>query len=131
MLQIMHEISTAEAAELFDVTRKTIALWAQHGVMVKLRHGVFDLKKSLKNWAEYQRCIFQGADNPLELWEIRRDIAWSEAHPLPPYDPESVELVDIDELVPQRVTVERDAAGRITRVIGEVLAKGGPPQGEA
>ena len=45
---MQHEISTAEAAELFDVTRKTIALWAQQGVMVKLRHGVFDLKKVCK-----------------------------------------------------------------------------------
>jgi hypothetical protein len=84
MLQIMHEITTAEAGELFDVTRKTIALWAQYGIMVKLRHGVFDLKKSLKNWADYQRCIFEGHDNPLELWQIRQDLAWSEAHPLPP-----------------------------------------------
>jgi hypothetical protein len=48
---------------------------------------------------------------------IRRDIAWSEAHPQH-YDPDNVELVGIEELATQHVTVERDAAGRITRVIG-------------
>jgi hypothetical protein len=121
MLQIMqHEISTAEAAELFDVTRKTIALWSQQGIMVKLRHGVFDLKKSLKNWTTYQQCIHDGADDPLELWHIRQQVEWSEAHPLPPFDPETVELVGLEELgTLQPVTVERDAAGRIVRVIGE------------
>jgi hypothetical protein len=120
MLQIMqNEISTAEAAELFDVTRKTIAEWAKSGVMEKISHGKYDLKKSLKNWTTYQQCIHEGYDNPLDTWMIRRDIAWSEAHPLPPYDPDNVELVDIEELMTlQTVTVERDAAGRITRVIG-------------
>jgi hypothetical protein len=55
---------------------------------------------------------------------IRRDIAWSEAHPQPPYDPETVELVDIEELATlQRVTIERDSSGRITRVLGERAAE--------
>ena len=65
MLQIMHEATTAELAEILSVTRKTIALWTQQGIMVKLRHGVFDLKESLKNWSAYQRCIFEGAADPL------------------------------------------------------------------
>jgi hypothetical protein len=115
---MQHEITTAEAAEVFDVTRKTICEWAKSGVMEKISHGHYDLKKSLKNWTTYQQCVHEGYDNPLDIWMIRRDIAWNEAHPQPHYDPESVELVDIDELATQRVTVERDAAGRITRIIG-------------
>jgi hypothetical protein len=107
------EITTAEAAELFDVTRKTIALWAQSGVMVKLRHGVYDLKNSLKNWASYQRCVFEGADNPLELWEIRQQIAWREAHPEPPLDFENMVLLPLSSMR----TFELDATGRI--VLGE------------
>lgn len=78
---MQNTITTAEAVELFDVTRKTIAAWAQYGVMVKLAHGKYDLKESLKNWAEYQRCIFEGADNPLDLWQVRRDIADSAGRP--------------------------------------------------
>ena len=116
---MQHEATTRELADILSVTEKTICEWSKSGVMVKLRHGRYDLKKSLENWAAYQKCIHEGYDDPLAVWQIRRDIAWSEAHPLPPYDPESVELVDIEELVTQRVTVERDAAGRITRVVGE------------
>ena len=39
-------------------------------------------------------------------------------HALPPYDPDNVELVDIDELATQRVMVERDSEGRIVRIVG-------------
>jgi hypothetical protein len=117
---MQYEISTAEAVEIFSVTRKTIAAWARDGIMEKISHGRYDLKKSLKNFISYQECVHQGYDNPLDTWMIRRDIAWSEAHPQPHYDPDNVELVGIDELATQRVTVERDAAGRITRVIGVV-----------
>jgi hypothetical protein len=107
------EVSTSEAAEIFSVTKKTIAEWTKAGIMVKLRHGVFDLKESLKNWTAYQRCIHEGADDPLQLWHIRQQVEWSDAHPLPPYDG----LGDLATLQP--VTVERDAAGRIVRVVGE------------
>lgn len=73
------EATTAELAEFFGVTWKTICEWAQSGVVVKLRHGRYDLRESVKNWAEYQRCLAEGGD--LELWEIRREHAWSLAHP--------------------------------------------------
>jgi phage terminase Nu1 subunit (DNA packaging protein) len=86
------EISTAEAAELFSVTKKTIALWSQHGVMVKLRHGVYDLKLSLQNWASYQQAIFQGADDPLTIWRIRQEVEWSEAR--------RPQNVGVSELIP-------------------------------
>jgi hypothetical protein len=121
---MQHEATCAELVEILGVTRKTVALWAQHGVMVKTSHGRYDLKASLRNWAEYQKIIREGYDNPLLTWQVRRDIEWSEAHPLPPLDPDNVELVDIDELAttPQPVKVEYDAAGRIARVIGEKSA---------
>jgi hypothetical protein len=119
---MQYEISTAEAVEIFSVTRKTIAVWARVGIMEKISHGRYDLKKSLKNFISYQECVHQGYDNPLDTWMVRQEVTWAEENPLPRYDPESFELVDIDELVPQRVTVERDGAGRIVRVVGE--AKG-------
>jgi phage terminase Nu1 subunit (DNA packaging protein) len=105
------EISTAEAAELFDVTRKTIAEWAKSGVMVKLAHGKYDLKQSLKNWAAYQRCVFEGFDNPMDTWMIRRDIAWSEEHR--PRDVDVRNLIPLDDLEP--FEIELDARGRIVR----------------
>jgi hypothetical protein len=112
-----YEISTSEAAEVFDVTGKTICEWSKSGIMVKLAHGKYDLKESLQNWVAYQKCIFEGADNPLELWMNRRDIAWSEAHPI---DYTNAELVPLENL--RTFEVEIDAAGRITRVVDE--AKG-------
>jgi hypothetical protein len=105
MLQIMqHEGTTSELAEILGVTRKTIALWSQQGIMEKLRHGRYDLKRSLENWAAYQKCVFEGHHDPLAIWQIRRDIAWSEAHPLRVdledlRDISELELVDIETLV--------------------------------
>ncbi len=125
MLQIMHEATTAELAEILSVTRKTIALWSAQGIMVKIAHGRYDLKNSLINWASYQRCIFEGAVDPLLRWQVRRDIAWSEAHPqpLPHVDLENlgdmVELTDTD-LELRTFEVELDDEGNIKRVIGEV-----------
>jgi hypothetical protein len=114
------EATTAELAELLGVSEKTICSWAKRGIMEKLSHGKYDLGESLRNWTAYQKMLHKGCDNPLENWWIQRDIDWSEAHPLPPYDPATVELRDINELATlQTVTVERDAAGRIVRVVGE------------
>ena len=95
---MQHEATTAELAEILGVTRKTIALWAQQGIMVKLRHGVFDLKPSLENWVAYQRCIFEGAADPLLRWQVRREIAWSEAHPPAAVDLSKIELVDLSTM---------------------------------
>ena len=110
------EASTAELSELLGVTEKTIAQWAKHGIMEKLAHGKYDLGESLRNWTAYQKCIHRGCDDPLAVWWIQRDIDWSEAHPLgigSSSDPIFFGLPAGEEL---------DAAGRITRVIGE--AKG-------
>ena len=76
---------------------KTVCWWANAGIAVKIRHGVYDLKPTLINWREYQQCIFEGATDPMALWQIRRDHAWSSAHPLPPFD-DLTELRDIREL---------------------------------
>jgi hypothetical protein len=114
------EISTAEAAELFSVTKKTIALWSQQGIMAKLRHGTYDLKRSLQNWTEYQRCIHEGAADPMLLWQIRRDQRESEANPQPNFDLENMILVPIEDLGLRTYEVELDDAGNIKRVIGEI-----------
>jgi hypothetical protein len=54
----------------------TIASWAKSGVMEKVSHGVFDLKKSLENWVMYQRCILEAdGRDPMMLFEIRQDLA--------------------------------------------------------
>jgi hypothetical protein len=93
---MQYEATTSELAEILGVTRKTVAWWANAGVMEKISHGRYDLKKSLENWAGYQRCIFEGHHDPLAIWQVRRDIAWSKSHPLPVVDLEN--LRDLDEL---------------------------------
>lgn len=103
------QATTAELSELLGVTEKTIAQWAQHGIMAKLAHGKYDLGESLRNWTAYQKTIHRGCNNPLDVWWIQRDRDWSEAHPLPSYNPANVVLVDISELG----TVELDASGRV------------------
>jgi hypothetical protein len=42
------EISTAEAAEIFSVTKKTVCEWGKLGIFEKIAHGKYDLKKSLE-----------------------------------------------------------------------------------
>jgi hypothetical protein len=111
---MQYEATTAELAEILDVTKKTVCEWQKSGIAVKLRHGVYDLKRTLINWRDYQRCIFEGADDPLALWEIRQQVAWSEAHPL---DVDVKNLRPLPELEP--FELELDAAGRIVRVVGE------------
>ena len=88
--------------------------------MVKLRHGRYDLKESLKNWTAYQQCIHERAADPLLLWQIRRDQRESEANPQPNFDLENTILVPIEDLGLRTYEVELDDAGNIKRVIGEI-----------
>jgi hypothetical protein len=104
-------ISTAEAAEVFGVTSKTICEWAKVGLLEKVSHGKYDLKKSLKNWAEYQRCIGEGADYPMDRWMIRQELAWSEAHHSAPVD--VTNLRPLPEL--ETFELELVARGRVVR----------------
>jgi hypothetical protein len=81
------EATCAELSELLGVTEKTICHWAKCGIMEKIAHNKYGLGESLRNWTAYQKCIHRGCDDPMAVWWIQRDIDWSEAHPLPPYDP--------------------------------------------
>jgi hypothetical protein len=107
-----YEITTAEAAEVFSVTPKTIALWSQQRIMVKLRHGTYDLKQSLQNWTMYQQCIHEGFADPLAIWQIRRDMAWSEAHPLH-CDLENLrDISELGELEPVEIGLPAEDDGK-------------------
>jgi hypothetical protein len=115
---MQHEATTSELVEILGTTRKSVALWSHHGVMVKTSYGRYDLKKSLQNWVAYQKCVHEGYANPLLTWQVRQEIAWSEAQP--PRDVGNVELGTLAELVPLDLTfeefeVELDAAGRPLR----------------
>jgi hypothetical protein len=108
---MQHEATTRELADILSVTEKTICEWAKHGIMKKISHGRYALKESLENWRSYQQCIHEGYDNPLAIWEIRRDIAWSESHPPPEVDVRN--LIPIDDLA--MFEIELDARGRVVR----------------
>jgi hypothetical protein len=73
-----HEVSTAEACEIFSVTRETIAEWARLGIMQKTSYGKYNLKNCLRNWVVYQTVIRQGYHDPLLVWSLRMDEIWKE-----------------------------------------------------
>jgi phage terminase Nu1 subunit (DNA packaging protein) len=52
--------TTAELAEIFDVTKKTISVWAKRGLMEKAAHGRYKLKESLRNFAQYSVIVREG-----------------------------------------------------------------------
>jgi hypothetical protein len=112
---MQREATTTELAEILDVTAKTICEWAKAGIMEKVSYGKYDLKKSLKNWAEYQRCIFEGFDNPMDTWRIRQEIAWSDAHRLQDVDMGNIEFVPLVLQELPLPDLELDAAGRMRR----------------
>ena len=99
------EATTSELATLLDVSEKTICQWAKAGVMVKLRHGRYDLGRSLQNWTAYQRCVHEGFDHPLDTWAFRQEALWIEEERA---DPElrKRRFAEIEAL---------DAQGRVTR----------------
>lgn len=120
------EITTSEAQELFRVTRATISAWEKKGVLVKLRYGVFDLKKSLHNYVSYRDCLRRG--QTIDDWfMLEADREWQEAHPqtdwaaIDPADIELVPLTTIDAPM-QTFEVEVDDRGIVTRVIRELDA---------
>jgi hypothetical protein len=115
------EISTAEAVELFSVSRKTIADWSAKLVMVKTSHGKFDLKKSLHNFVSYRDYLRRGAT--LEDWrDDEEDRQYRLENPPIDYDMSKIELVD---LPPMRMFVfEENPDGSRGRLIGEEVDDG-------
>jgi hypothetical protein len=117
------EATTAELAEIFGVTRKTICTWAKLGLMEKSSYGKYRLKESLRNFAEYMRIVSEGRN--IYAWQFEhiegrfadgRAIPFDEAEEQPPVDLENVTLVDLPPL--QEFEVELDDEGRVKRVIG-------------
>jgi hypothetical protein len=109
------EATTSELAEILDCTAKTVIEWSKIGLMVKTSYGKYNLKNSLRNFAEYMRIVAEGYDSPLHVWQLRQEVAWSAAHPLPPIDLENLVLVPIADLEMQPFEVELDAAGKVVR----------------
>ena len=109
------EATTTELAEILGVTPKTICEWAKTGIMENVSYGKYNLKNSLRNWAEYQKCIFEGHDDPLNIWQIRQEIAWSEAHYPRDVDVRTLNLIPLHDLELETFEVELDAAGRIVQ----------------
>jgi hypothetical protein len=98
---MQYEITTAEAAEVFSITKKTVCEYAKLGIFEKISHGRYDLKKSLVNYIEYQKCIREGYADPWFIWTIRRDERWRReeqeaAHPTPDDDLNDIELAEIE-----------------------------------
>jgi phage terminase Nu1 subunit (DNA packaging protein) len=50
------EVSSAELAALFNVTTKTVSLWARDGIAVRTRYGRFDLAQSVQAVVRLALC---------------------------------------------------------------------------
>jgi phage terminase Nu1 subunit (DNA packaging protein) len=53
----MDPVSTRDLAQLLGVSSKTIALWAQTGVVARTAHGKFDLERSVQGFARHMRSL--------------------------------------------------------------------------
>jgi len=72
-------VSTQEACDFFDITRKTLAEWAKNGCPKESR-GKWDLKKVFGWWWENiasERAAKMGGDESLN--EAKRQYWWSKA----------------------------------------------------
>jgi terminase small subunit / prophage DNA-packing protein len=58
----METVSASELAALLLVSRKTIAEWAALGVVVRVGHGRYDLRESVKGFAKHMRERDRGGD---------------------------------------------------------------------
>jgi hypothetical protein len=128
MVAMQIEITTAEAAEVFSITKKTVCEYAKLGIFEKVAHGRYNLKESLVNYLEYQKCIQEGCADPWFVFTLRRDERWREEERADPelakarFERMESRLQD-EELTPmQSFEVEVDGEGKIVRVVGE--AKG-------
>jgi hypothetical protein len=100
-----------ELSGLLGVSEKTLSQWVSAARIVRLRHGVYDLKESFRAFARHARTR-QVTDDDIE--QIRRDLEWAAQHPGPRLEPGMVvELTEIDldgrQLAPPRlVTIGSD-----------------------
>jgi phage terminase Nu1 subunit (DNA packaging protein) len=70
MLRLENEMETVNAttlADLLGVSRKTIAEWATAGVVVRLGHGAYDLRRSVKGFARHMQARDRGGSAMAEV----------------------------------------------------------------
>jgi phage terminase Nu1 subunit (DNA packaging protein) len=95
------EVSSAELAALFNVTTKTVSLWARDGIAVRTRYGRFDLAQSVQAFARHHReaakhttpGLETGPEARARLARLRADIAEQA------YKREKGEFVDAGEFI--------------------------------
>ena len=119
------EITTAEAVELFSVTRKTIADWTAKEIMAKTAHGTFELKKSLMNFIDYRDTLRNGGT--LEDWlMLRADREYQRDHPPIDYSQIDMSKVEFAPLVTLDRTFvwEQLSDGSLGRLLGEEVDDG-------
>jgi hypothetical protein len=103
--------TTAELADLLQVTEKTICEWAKCDLMVRVAHGKYDLRESLRNYLEYKDDTRGGGN--LTTWSMAvlplRESADAEARGMSISDPAYT------------LAVERERAGRLGMDLDDLL----------
>jgi phage terminase Nu1 subunit (DNA packaging protein) len=122
------EVSSAELATLFNVTTKTVSLWARDGIAVRTKYGRFDLAQSVQGFARHHReaakptttpGLETGAEARARLARLRADIAEKE------YRRSTGETVDAGEIFAQldkRMTVYWREVRQIPWVLAGTLS---------
>jgi phage terminase Nu1 subunit (DNA packaging protein) len=122
------EVSSAELATLFNVTTKTVSLWARDGIAVRTRYGRFDLAQSVQAVVRHHReaarhtttpGLETGAEARARLARLRADIAEEE------YRRGKGELVDGGEMLAQlnqRMTIYWREVRQIPWVLAGTLS---------
>jgi len=88
-------VSAAELAKVLGVTRKTIAEWVFRGLVVKVAHGRYDLRASVRTYIRYLRARRDSTDAEIE--QIRRDQEWYEQHGQKLLPGTVIELYELNE----------------------------------
>jgi phage terminase Nu1 subunit (DNA packaging protein) len=120
------EVSSAELATLFNVTTKTVSLWARDGIAVRTRYGRFDLAQSVQAVVRHHREAARHTTTPgletgaeVRLARLRADIAEEE------YRRGKGELVDGGEMLAQlnqRMTIYWREVRQIPWVLAGTLS---------
>ena len=122
------EVSSATLAALFNVTTKTVSLWARDGIAVRTRYGRFDLAQSVQAVVRHHReaakhtttpGLEAGAEARTRLARLRADMAEEQ------YRRGKGELVDGGEMLAQlnqRMTVYWREVEQIPWVLAGTLS---------
>ena len=103
-VKMKNEIATtAELADLLVVTEKTICEWARYDLMVKVAHGRYDFRESLRNYLEYKDHCARGGN--LNTW-------WMAVLPLRQSDDAKARGMEVSSIA-YTIAVERERAARL------------------